>query len=459
MKKSPRAVALILAATLLLSISAQAAQRTWLNTGTDFNAAASWTGGSPAGSNVAFFNAAEVTQPNVTASISTSGLFFSGAASSGYDITSSAGAVLTLTGQSTTGTSGVADGSAAAIRNEITSGTNTVEGAIVLASSTGTSSFVQSGAGTLIVNGAISGNALSLRGGAGVIQLNGGNSFAAASIDTAGTTVTVGSNSGLGAGTFTNGATSTLQAGGGARTLSNTVVLAGNMTVGGSNAFTFNGSFTSSGSSSRTLTVSNTGGTTLGGNVFLSEDNTTAGRVFIINGSTATVINGVITNNNVGNTLAAGLRYSGTSTLTLNSTNTYSGGTGITVTGGTIIANTDGALGTGNVNLTATGVTLTLQNGAVNNYIANSASISIVTGAVANLNFTGASDLVSGITLGGVAQATPGTYGSATSGATFQSAFFSGTGTLTLIPEPATYMLFGLGVLVCAQQFLRRRKV
>ncbi len=34
---------------------------------------------------------------------------------------------------------------------------------------------------------------------------------------------------------------------------------------------------------------------------------------------------------------------------------------------------------------------------------------------------------------------------------------FLGMGTLTLIPEPATYMLLGFGVLVCAQQFRRKK--
>ena len=439
---------------------AQAAQKTWNNTGTDFNAAGSWTGGSPSGSNVAYFNVAPITQPSLSASIGVSGLFFDNATTTGYDITIGAASFLTLTGNDTSGASGAADGSAAAIRSENSSGTNTIDVPLILSAAGvgGVSTFVQTGAGALVVNGAISGNALSLRGGAGVIQLNGNNSFSALSIDTAGETVVFGHDSGMGSGTFTNSATSTIQAGGGARTFGNAVVLAGNMTISGSNAMTFNGSFTSSGSSTRTLTVSNTGGTTLGGNVFLSEDNTTVGRVFIINGSTATTINGVITNNNVGNTVAAGLRYSGTSTLTLNSANTYAGGTSITVAGGNLIANVDGALGTGNVNLTAASVTLTLQNGATNNYISDNASISITTGATGNLNFTGLSDIVNGITLGGLLQTAPGTYGSTASGAEHQfDAFFTGLGTLTLVPEPATYMLLGVGLLVCAQRLRRKR--
>jgi hypothetical protein len=128
------------------------------------------------------------------------------------------------------------------------------------------------------------------------------------------------------------------------------------------------------------------------------------------------------------------------------------------INAGTLIAAHDGALGAGNVSLTASGVTLTLQSGATNNYISDLSGISIVSGALANLNFTGASDLVGSIVLNGVIQTTPGTYGSATSGATFQSAFFSGTGTLDLVPEPSTWTMVGLGVAVLTVMRFRRRR-
>lgn len=98
------------------------------------------------------------------------------------------------------------------------------------------------------------------------------------------------------------------------------------------------------------------------------------------------------------------------------------------------------------MSLTASGVTLTLQSGATNNYISDDSTISIVNGATANLNFTGASDRVGGIVLNGVIQTAAGTYGSASSGATFQSAFFSGTGTLVLggTPTPAPAQLLNI---------------
>src|SRR4029077_5001093 len=69
---------------------AQAANRTWGNTGTNFNTGTSWSGGTaPGSSDVAVFNVAMVTQPNLSGSLTIQELNFSVAASSGYDLTSS----------------------------------------------------------------------------------------------------------------------------------------------------------------------------------------------------------------------------------------------------------------------------------------------------------------------------------------------------------------------------------
>ena len=158
------------------------AARIWNDTSTDFNAAGSWTTGSPAGNNVARFDAAFGTnQPTLTADISTSGILFNGAGVNGFNI---GGAfTLTLTGQSTSGSSGTSDSSAAAIRGSNTAGTNTIGANIILGSTTGTSSFVQVAGGTLVINGNIlagSTAALSLRNATtngGIIQLNGNNAY------------------------------------------------------------------------------------------------------------------------------------------------------------------------------------------------------------------------------------------------------------------------------------------
>lgn len=165
-------------------------------------------------------------------------------------------------------------------------------------------------------------------------------------------------------------------------------------------------------------------------------------------------INAVLKDSVAGAHLTVNSSGSGALTLTGSSPNTYTGGT--TVTAGALIVNKDGGLGTGNITLNGGTVVLTLQGGTTKNYINDSATISISNGAVANLNFTGNSDTVSAILLNGVAQTAPGTYGGTGSGADFQSSFFTGSGTLTLIPEPSTYMLLGAGLLVCALRFRRR---
>jgi fibronectin-binding autotransporter adhesin len=447
--------ALLLSSLLGVSLIAiqdtYGAARTWGNTGTDYNTGTNWGGTAPGTGDVGLFDSAEVTQPNLSASLSNAGVFFKGAGSSGYDLTNTSAATLTLTGYSTSGSSGSSNSSAAALRNEITSGTNTIDVPLILAPASGsTSYFVQSGAGTLVVNGDISGSgiALSLRGGAGVIHLNGNNSFSGgALIDTSGETVVVGNDNALGSGTFTVNSTSTLQAGGGARTLANDVVLGGTATLSGSNAFTFNGAVSTSGANTRTLTVSNTGGATLGGPVTIN-GNSGSG-ILVVNGSSPVGIDGVVQDGAFGSSL---LRYNGSSTLTLSNANTYTGGTQLTIAGGTIIGNHDHAFGTGDISLTAGSVTLTLQGGVSNDYIADSATLSLFDSTdVVNLNFAG-TDTIGGLTIGGVMQL-PGIYNSG------NTTGFTGTGNLQVVPEPGTWLLLclGAGLLGAVQRFRRKR--
>lgn len=592
--------------TSLLSLrSAYAAERDWGNTGSDFNTTTSWIGGVvPTTGDVAWFKSAAVTNPNLSTSVSIAGFYFGdkagGTASSGYTITSSSSAIaftLTGTASSTSGTE-TSNSGAAAIGADNTSGSNTINAPLILGGANNTTqTFFQAAGGTLIVNGAISNTnniTLSLGSAAGNFQLNGANTYTGGTTFGNAGTLSLGNNSALGTGNLTVSSTGTVSAGGGARAISNNVVWSGNGTIGGANDLTINGTFTSSGAASRTLTVNNTGTTTLG-NVFLAASDVAGG--LTIAGSGSTVINGVITNNGAANTVASSLTLNAPTggTLTLNGANTYTGATtlssgnlvvgnkaafgsgtvainnittvsastnlsganavantatlggnstftgtnniefsgtvtatgsrtitnniagasltfsgpinlsssatartvtfggsgntvisgsiangngsvsslvysgsasltlsgaansysgGTIINNGTVVAKADGALGGGNVSLTAGGVTLTLQNGATQNYISDNASISMVTGSILNLNFTG-TDTVGNYIIDGVLQPA-GIYN-----ASNEPTLITGSGminNLALVPEPATYMLIGLGTLVCAQQFRRKKK-
>ncbi len=200
----------------LSSQSAFATARTWNSLGTDWNTTANWSGGAPNASGaVGSFTTVESVQPNLSASVSIAGIYFQGTASSGYDITSSAGQSFTLLGTDSTGNGGTSNGTAAAIRSEITLGTNTVDAPIILgAAAASTQVLYQAAGGTLIVNGAISNtNAITSLDfkGTGLIELNGLNTFTNPSdINDAGTTVQIGNNSALGAGTFAFNSSGTL---------------------------------------------------------------------------------------------------------------------------------------------------------------------------------------------------------------------------------------------------------
>ncbi len=228
------------------------------------------------------------------------------------------------------------------------------------------------GNGTVTVSGAnrtltVASNTLTLGGGvndaggarkltkagAGALVLNGaaGTWTGGSSVDAG--TLTIGTDTTLGTGNVAlNGGT--LTAGNGARVLANSSTLTASSTIGGANNLTINGGFTNSGGS-RTLTVLNTGTTTLGGSVFLSDDNTTSGRVLTFSNIAPLVISGSISNNNAGNTNLSSLAYLGTNTLTLSGANNYSGGT--TISGGTLIAASTNAFGTNTGTVTFSGTT------------------------------------------------------------------------------------------------------
>jgi autotransporter-associated beta strand protein len=220
----------------------------------------------------------------------------------------------------------------------------------------------------------------------GTVTLNAANTYGGgATLD--GGTLVLGNDTALSTGTLTlsNSSTSVLQAGTSARTLANNIVWGGDGTISGSNAFTFNGTLTSSGSSTRSMTVSNTNGLTINGNVFLAPDNVTA-RGLTIKGTSAVTINGVIANNaSATPTTASNLTYSGSNTLTLTNANTYTGtttlGTSALGSTGTINAAANGALGSGTTGTSSitvfNGGTLMLSNATATDRVRDSAPIQL----------------------------------------------------------------------------------
>lgn len=140
--------------------------------------------------------------------------------------------------------------------------------------------------------------------------------------------------------------------------------------------------------------------------------------------------------------------------------NTFSGG--VTINDGTVSAQKTGALGTGDVTVgetsATTTATLSITTG-VTNAIADTAFLSLESSGA---NFatvslaTGINETVGGLFFNGVAQSA-GTWGATGSGATnINNDWFSGTGLITVVPEPSTYVLIVSSVI--GMIFLRRSR-
>ncbi|MBK8036101.1 MAG: autotransporter-associated beta strand repeat-containing protein [Verrucomicrobiaceae bacterium] len=171
----------------------------------------------------------------------------------------------------------------------------------------------------------------------------------------------------LSTGSFSNTGAASLQAGvdlsaGGSGPVANNVQLNNTLTIAGSNNLTLSGTFSATGGdSNRTLTNSLTAGTLLiSGGVNLGATGNTAARNLTVNGIGNTEISGAIIDNTA---FANSLVKSGTGTLTLSNSNTYTGSTSLDQ--GTLAytaTNTmTGALNFGSANTVATTGSLDLS--------------------------------------------------------------------------------------------------
>ncbi len=281
----------------------------------------------------------------------------------------SAGALQSVSGNNTW-SGDMAVNTAAQARIESTAGTLTLDGTTTL---TGTSAngLIFQGAGTIVVNGKITGNGKVTRGGTpggGTLSLNGANDYTGGTLITRDSYINIGNDSAFGTGAVGVNATGVyLSATGGTRTLANNFSLgATGTTFTGSNNITINGSFTGYSSSSRISNTMGSGTTlTLAGNVYLTSADNSRTLTFgssTTNGSAGTtiLISGNIANNSSANTLASNLGASGGGTVILSGSNTYTGttqlGNGAGETGGILqVGNggTAGNLGAGAVTLNA----------------------------------------------------------------------------------------------------------
>ena len=169
--------------------------------------------------------------------------------------------------------------------------------------------------------------------------------------------------------------------------------------AGASGTFNFNGGTLKAGSSSATFMTGLTGAVVQAG-----------GAVIDSNGFSITIGQALTDGGGDG-----GLTKLGAGTLTLTGANTFTGD--IFVNGGTLSINSA--------------------------FINDGADVSMVTGSIFDLNFSG-SDTIASLFINGAPQAI-GTYGGVGSGATFELSAFTGTGllnvTVSAIPEPSSFAL------------------
>ena len=294
----------------------------------DFNTTGNWTGVSgghapPIAGDVAWFPASPTTKSvNLSSSDNISGLYFSETGSSGYTLSNSNSAALTLTAYGTTVGTELGNDTAVAIGANNSTSSNTISAPLTLAPASGSvSTIYQANGGELIISGAISGSGITLsKTGDGILTLSGANDYSG------GTTINAGTVKMSGSGTL--GSTSgTLTMNGGILDLNGT-----NQSVGALNGSggTILNELPSGLNGPKTLTIGN--------------------------GDTSGSFSGTITDHDGSGSGFVKLVKVGTGTQTMSSTTSnYTGGTDIN--NGVLISNSSngGALGTGAITVNDSG--------------------------------------------------------------------------------------------------------
>ncbi|MEQ8334582.1 DUF4347 domain-containing protein [Nisaea sp.] len=267
---------------------------------------------------------------------------------------------------------------------------------------------IDTGANTVSISGTVTddGTNVLAKTGTGTLTLSGTNS-ASGTMTVSQGTLSVAADSNLSAGAVTiNGGTLAVT---GATTVDNAIVLGashGTVNVGAnvtmSGVVSGTGNLTKTGASTLTLSGTNTysGSTTVtGGSISVSTDSNLGTGNVALNGGGLTVTGATTIDNDISGT--SGLTKSGTGTVILSGTNTYSGGT--TVNGGT----------------------LQVSGG---NALADAGAVSVASGATLDLNNT--SETVGSLTGSGTLNIGTGTLTLTNAAATNFSGTISGTGTI-----------------------------
>jgi len=152
------------------------------------------------------------------------------------------------------------------------------------------------------------------------------------------------------------GSVSYVQASNAGGLVSDASVAGNDMTFTGSNAMTFKGGLTVYGGAAKTITFSNTGGTTIQGTAQLgaASGNGTRTVTFTVNSAATATLSANLTGST--STGTTSIAKNGVGTLILSGTSNINGTT--TVTNGTLLINGDQSAAAGNVSVSGSGVTL-----------------------------------------------------------------------------------------------------